>query len=236
MNVYQTVYPAYDVGDGERVELFVSGCPFDCPFCFNQLLRDRSVGHEYSEDDERELFSHLANPECTGLTVVGGEPLAPYNRDGVLELCRNVKERFPDRTIWVYTGYAWDAVKKLPVMEYIDVLVAGPYIQQRNTGKSKWRGSDNQYCVDVQRSKEELVYWRDFDGTELGPVKTETKDIATDADVIEELKAAVRQNMREVKKDSSDYGKGLTAGYYNVLNYLGHLELLEKVFKDEKDT
>ena len=231
MNVYQIVYPAYDVGDGERAEIFVSGCPLDCPFCFNQLLRDKSVGHEYSAEDEKEIFSYLSNPECSGLTIVGGEPLAPYNRDGVLELCKKVKERFPDRTIWVYTGFSWDLVKKLPVMKYVDVLVAGAYIQQRNTGKSKWRGSDNQYCVDVQKSKDKLVYWRDFDGTELKPTKTETRDIATDADIISELEKATKDNLREVKKDSSDYGKGLASGYYNVLNYLEYLRAIKRIGK-----
>ena len=131
-------------GDGLRVVLFVSGCNHHCPECQNPITHDPAGGLEFTTAELYEIHEQLSKPYISGLTLSGGDPLYPGNRDEIYALCKWVKSHFPDKTIWCYTGYLMEKVKDLPVMQYIDVLVDGPFIKKLADVKYKWAGSTNQ--------------------------------------------------------------------------------------------
>lgn len=138
-------------GPGVRVSVFVSGCPHRCPGCFNQKLWSPQAGNKFTIADEIAVMNAANHDYIAGLSILGGEPLAPYNRMDVLALCWHFKKRFPDKTIWLYTGYTWEQVKDLPVMQYIDVLVDGPFVEAEKDLTLKYRGSRNQRIIDVRK-------------------------------------------------------------------------------------
>ena len=140
-------------GPGVRVSVFVSGCPHHSPGCFNQELWWQYAGSIYTKDTQAEILLAAEPGYIAGLSVLGGEPLAPYNQKGVLRLCQSFREHFPNKTIWLYTGYTWEQVKDLPVMDYIDVLVDGRFVEAEKDLTLKFRGSRNQRIIDVQASK-----------------------------------------------------------------------------------
>ena len=127
-------------GPGIRTSLFVSGCPIHCPCCFN-LDVALSIFKSMSE--------HIA-----GLSILGGEPLAVQNYPVVQLFVSDFKEQFPDKTIWLWTGYEWEHVKDLPIMDYIDVCVAGPFDVTKRDLSLKWCGSSNQQVIDVKKTKQ----------------------------------------------------------------------------------
>ena len=141
-------------GEGLRVVLFVSGCDRHCPGCQNPQTWDKNSGITFGPEEVAEIFGDLAEDYCTGLTLVGGEPLMPYNRDELTNLCQSVKEKFPNKTIWCYTGFRFEEVKDLPIMKYIDVLLDGPFVQELLDEKTHWVGSSNQRVIDVKKSLE----------------------------------------------------------------------------------
>ncbi|MBS7224842.1 MAG: anaerobic ribonucleoside-triphosphate reductase activating protein [Clostridiaceae bacterium] len=139
-------------GDGLRAVLWVSGCSHACPGCHNPVTWDAKGGLPFDHAAKEELFQELGQDYISGLTLSGGDPLFPGNREDIFALCREVKAKFPAKTIWLYTGYEWEDVRELPVMQFVDVLVDGPYIEAvRNTGLL-WRGSGNQRVIDVQKT------------------------------------------------------------------------------------
>ena len=131
-------------GPGARVSIFTSGCSLKCHGCSNPESHDRYYGAEFDEDAKARLIKDLGNSYIEGLSILGGDPLEPYNVYDVTELCKEVKERYPDKTIWLWTGRKKEKVENLPIMRYLDVVVSDPYIEKFNTGKCKYRGSSNQ--------------------------------------------------------------------------------------------
>lgn len=144
----------FDIANGPsiRTSLFVSGCPIHCPGCFNQETWDFMSGKAFTIDTMNEIFASM-NDHIAGLSILGGEPLAAPNRQTVPVLVYNFKREFPDKTIWLWTGYEWDQVKDYPIMDYIDVCVAGPFDITKRDLSLKWCGSSNQQVIDVQASR-----------------------------------------------------------------------------------
>ena len=137
-------------GEGFRVSLFVSGCLRKCPGCFNQQAQDPTFGNQFDETAKAKIFSELENEWCKGLSVLGGEPMSKLsdNRKQVIALCKEVKEKFPDKDIWVWSGYTMEELKDNPetvdLFKYIDVLVDGPFILEKKDLSVPFRGSSNQ--------------------------------------------------------------------------------------------
>ena len=140
-------------GPGVRVSLFVSGCRNQCKGCFNSETWSFDYGEAFTLRTIDEILKALDKPYISGLSILGGEPFEPENIIGVFELCRQVKKKYPDKTIWIYTGYLYEDFKDLPIMEYIDVLVDGPFIEALKDILLKFKGSSNQRIIDVQASR-----------------------------------------------------------------------------------
>lgn len=136
-------------GDGLRAVLWVAGCGHACPGCHNPVTWDAKGGLAFDDAAKAELFAELKKDYISGVTLSGGDPLFQGNRDDILSLCRELRQRFPDKTIWLYTGYEWEDVCDLPVMRLVDVVVDGPYIEAMRDTKLPWRGSENQRVIDV---------------------------------------------------------------------------------------
>ncbi len=139
-------------GDGLRVVLWTAGCPHKCPGCHNPVTWDENGGLEFDNEAKDELFSILEKPYISGLTLSGGDPLLPSNRAELTELIKEAKEKFPDKTIWLYTGYLWKEVKDLELIKYIDVLVDGRFLENLKKTQLKWRGSSNQRVIDIKKT------------------------------------------------------------------------------------
>ena len=140
-------------GTGVRVSLFVSGCRIHCPGCFNKEAQSFEYGQKFTFSTLLEIFDALAPDHIVGLTVLGGEPLDDDNIQTVKMILRKVKEKYPSKSIWVYTGYRFENFKHMPIMNYIDVLVDGPFIEAQKDITLKFRGSRNQRIIDVQASR-----------------------------------------------------------------------------------
>ncbi|MDR2043544.1 MAG: anaerobic ribonucleoside-triphosphate reductase activating protein [Clostridium sp.] len=139
-------------GDGLRVVLWVSGCNHYCKHCQNPLTWDPDGGLPFDEPARREIFSQLEKPYISGATFSGGDPLHPANRAQVRELMREIKERFPEKTIWLYTGELWEDCRSYAGLRYVDVLVDGEFRIEEKDTKLRWRGSRNQRVIDVPSS------------------------------------------------------------------------------------
>ena len=146
----------YDIanGPGVRISLFVSGCRRGCKGCFNQEAWDFNYGQEFTYKTITEISSTLENPNITGLSILGGDPFEPENREAVTYLLDYVKMFYPYKDVWVWTGYLYEDIKNLEVMQYIDVLVDGPFINDLKDLRLKWRGSSNQRIIDIKKSRE----------------------------------------------------------------------------------
>lgn len=142
-------------GVGVRIALFVAGCNHHCLNCHNPETWNGKAGQPFTEETKEGLFKLLSKDYIDGLTLSGGDPLFPNNREPLTELCKEVKEKFPNKTIWCWTGYLYEQVKDLPIMEYIDVLVDGPYIDSQRDITLNWKGSPNQRVIDVQKTRKE---------------------------------------------------------------------------------
>lgn len=146
-------------GDGLRVVLWVAGCSHGCRECHNPVTWDPNGGILFDEEAKKELFEQLEKDYISGITYSGGDPLFMGNREEITALAGEIRERFPDKTQWLYTGYEWDAVKDLPVMPYLDVVVDGRFDVNQKDTQLHWRGSSNQKVIDVQASllKKQIV-------------------------------------------------------------------------------
>ena len=160
-------------GEGVRISLFVSGCTHHCKNCFNAVAWDFSYGERFGERIAEKILTELAPSYIAGLSLLGGEPLEPQNQEALLPFVRSVRERYPNKTIWCYTGFVLD--EKTGVLketekntEYtkelislFDVLVDGPYVEELKSLRLKFRGSSNQRVIDVQKTlqtKECVLY------------------------------------------------------------------------------
>lgn len=145
-------------GTGVRVTLFVSGCRNHCKGCFNQATWDFDYGNEFTPIEENEIFTGVAHAYIDGLTILGGEPFEEENQKALLPFIQRFKKRFPNKTIWMYTGYVLDEDllagqrKHVPgttdeILKHIDVLVDGPFIKEQRNLELKFRGSENQHIM-----------------------------------------------------------------------------------------
>ena len=140
-------------GEGLRVVLWVAGCGHACPGCHNPVTWDADGGLLFDQDAEDELFAELGKDYVSGVTLSGGDPLFPANRADVGALCARIREQFPDKTIWLYTGYTWEEIQDLPLLENVDVVVDGRFVQTQADSQLHWRGSANQRVIDVVRTR-----------------------------------------------------------------------------------
>ena len=139
-------------GDGLRVVLWVSGCSHGCPGCQNPVTWDPEGGLPFDEAAWGEICAELEKDYVSGITFSGGDPLHPANREEIGVLIRKVREQFPGKTIWVYTGFLWEEVQELPFMKEVDVLVDGRFEQEKKDNTLHWKGSANQRVIDVKES------------------------------------------------------------------------------------
>ena len=140
-------------GEGLRVVLWVAGCGHACPGCHNPVTWDADGGLPFDQNGEDELFAELGKDYVSGVTLSGGDPLFPANRADVGALCARIREQFPDKTIWLYTGYTWEEIQDLPLLENVDVVVDGRFVQTQADSQLHWRGSANQRVIDVVRTR-----------------------------------------------------------------------------------
>ena len=142
-------------GDGLRVVvLWVAGCTHHCQGCQNPITWDVTGGLPFDEAAEKELFEALAKPYCSGITFSGGDPLHPFNREEVFRLMKKVRQEYPNKTIWLYTGFLWEEIKDIPEIADIDVLCEGKFVEALLDNKLHWVGSSNQRVMDVKKSLE----------------------------------------------------------------------------------
>ena len=139
-------------GPGARVSIFMQGCEFHCKNCFNPETWDFKKGKEFT-DKTIERVLELADKEyIQGLSILGGEPMHPKNIDNTLKLVKVFKEKYPEKDIWVWSGFLFDNLKDKEVLKYINVLVDGQYKDELHDFRLKFRGSSNQRVIDVQKS------------------------------------------------------------------------------------
>lgn len=139
-------------GDGLRVVLWVAGCEHHCPGCHNPITWDVDGGLPFDEAAKQEIFAELDKDYVSGLTLSGGDPLHLQNRKDVTQLVKEVRTKYPNKTIWVYTGYLWGLVKDLELIRYIDVLVDGRFDIEKKSLDLHWVGSSNQRIIDCKKS------------------------------------------------------------------------------------
>ncbi len=156
----------YDIADGEgvRVSLFVSGCTNHCKGCFQQETWDFLFGKPYTEDTEQEILQALNHEYIQGLTLLGGEPFEPENQRVLVNLLKKVKQQYPEKDIWSYTGFVLDK-DLLPgcrkhtevtdeMLSYLDVLVDGPFMLDKKNISLEFRGSENQRLIDMNKTRQ----------------------------------------------------------------------------------
>ena len=158
-------------GEGLRVVLWVSGCNHECPGCQNALTWDPNDGVMFDESAIKEIYKELDQEWCSGLTLSGGDPLFPGNRETIRNLVLNVKELYPNKTIWCYTGYTYETLLKQSekdnclndILNNIDVLLEGPFIMRLASINKHYVGSTNQRIIDMKKTREsnEIVLYSD---------------------------------------------------------------------------
>ena len=133
-------------GEGVRVVLWVSGCVHACPNCHNQQTWNPNSGIPFDDEAIKEIYAELENPYVDGITFSGGDPLHPLNYNTILWLCTQIKLKYPNKNIWLYTGYSLDTVKLIysDILEYVDVLVDGTFIEKLKSPEKHRVGSSNQ--------------------------------------------------------------------------------------------
>lgn len=139
-------------GDGLRVVLWVAGCSHACEGCQNPVTWDEAGGLPFDLSAKEEIFAELRKDYISGITLSGGDPLHPANREGVGTLIAEIHKTFPEKTIWLYTGYLWEEIWDFPFLQDVDVLVDGPFILAERDVTLHWKGSPNQRVIDVKKS------------------------------------------------------------------------------------
>lgn len=140
-------------GPGIRVSIFMQGCAFHCKNCFNPETHDFNGGKEFTEETIDKVLELCDNDTIEGLSILGGEPLHPTNIEGTTKLAKAFKKEYPNKTLWVWSGFLFDRdLKNEEVLNYIDVLVDGQYVDELHNPTLKWKGSENQRVIDVQKS------------------------------------------------------------------------------------
>ena len=167
-------------GPGVRVSLFVSGCTHHCPGCFNEEAWDFSYGEPFTQEVIDRILKMLEPSHIKGLTLLGGEPFEPQNQPEIVKLLRKIKKIYPQKSIWAFSGYlydedilsgrlgSWEVTKEF--LSYLDVLVDGPFLQEKKDLTLRFRGSSNQRLINVPVSLKEnrVVLWEDWQGNGRG--------------------------------------------------------------------
>ena len=148
-------------GPGIRVSIFMQGCTFHCKNCFNQETWDFNGGKEFNDETIKMVLELCDNDYITGLSILGGEPLHPNNIDGTMKLAKAFKEKYPSKSLWIWSGFTFDKLEDKEIIKYIDVLVDGRYQDELHDFRLKWRGSSNQRVIDVKKTlkREEIVLY-----------------------------------------------------------------------------
>lgn len=152
-------------GEGVRVSVFVSGCTHHCEGCFNKCAWDFNYGNKFTSEEINKVLEYLNHDYIKGLSLLGGEPLEPCNQEGLLPLVKKVKEKFPDKDIWCYTGFDFekDVVGRMSkenptsneLIKYFDVVVDGKFELEKKDLKLRFRGSSNQRIINVPETLKE---------------------------------------------------------------------------------
>lgn len=160
MNILQITHCDQVNGEGNRVVLWVAGCSHHCKGCQNAYSNDPNIGVKFNESTKDELFNDLKEDWCAGITFSGGDPLFIDNRKEIIDLAKEIKEKFPTKTIWLYTGYTWaeiiDDCTMSDILKYIDILCDGEYIEELRDVDLQWVGSKNQNIIDVKKRIEQV--------------------------------------------------------------------------------
>ncbi len=167
-------------GPGVRVSLFVSGCTHHCKGCFNEIAWDFDYGQPFTQEAIDMILDMLKPAYVKGLTLLGGEPFEPQNQPAIVDLLRQVKATYPEKSIWAFSGYLFDrdilpgklgdpAITR-EYLSYLDVLVDGPFIEAKKNLSLRFRGSENQRLINVPASLEKgsVVLWEDWQGNGRG--------------------------------------------------------------------
>ena len=167
-------------GPGVRVSLFVSGCTHRCKGCFNEVAWDFNYGQPFTQQTIDQILEMMKPGYIKGITLLGGEPFEPQNQPALVNLLRQIKSVYPDKTVWAFSGYLFDkdilpgrlgdpAVTQ-EVIRYIDVLVDGPFVLEKKNLSLRFRGSTNQRIIHVPSSLEtgQIVLWEDWQGEKKG--------------------------------------------------------------------
>ena len=160
-------------GPGVRVSLFVSGCTHHCKGCFNEVAWDFEYGQPFSQATIDSILEMLRPSYVRGLTLLGGEPFEPQNQTAILELLRAVKEKYPEKSIWAFSGYLFEIITSGTLGDWkitreylscLDVLVDGPFVEEKKNLNLRFRGSENQRIIDVPASlrDNQVVLWHDW--------------------------------------------------------------------------
>lgn len=167
-------------GPGVRISLFVSGCTHHCKGCFNEVAWDFDYGTPFTQATIDKIIEMMRPSYIRGLTLLGGEPFEPQNQGPIVELLRQIKEKLPGKSIWAFSGYLFDRdilsgrlgdwKITQEYLSYLDVLVDGPFVEEKKNLSLRFRGSENQRIIDVPASLRQgkLVLWQDWQGDGRG--------------------------------------------------------------------
>ncbi len=167
-------------GPGVRISLFVSGCTHHCKGCFNEVAWDFDYGTPFTQATIDKIIEMMRPSYIRGLTLLGGEPFEPQNQGPIVELLRQIKEKLPGKSIWAFSGYLFDRdilsgrlgdwKITQEYLSYLDVLVDGPFVEEKKDLSLRFRGSENQRIIDVPASLRQgkLVLWQDWQGDGRG--------------------------------------------------------------------
>ena len=139
-------------GPGVRVSIFMQGCHFHCKDCFNEEAWDFNGGKEYTDSTINRVLELCEKDYIVGLSILGGEPMHPKNIEGTTKLAKAFKEKYPEKNLWIWTGYLFENIKDKEVFNYIDTLVDGQFKTELFNPTLKWKGSSNQRVIDVKKS------------------------------------------------------------------------------------
>ena len=167
INYHNITHDDMNNGDGLRVVLWLSGCSHHCYNCQNPQTWNPNSGIPFDKSAKQEIFNELSKYYISGITFSGGDPLYEQNLDEVLSLIKEIRNMYPNKTIWLYTGYIWEdlinvncpldskwenRIFRKSIIELCDVIIDGEYIDEQRDIALKWRGSSNQRVIDVEQS------------------------------------------------------------------------------------
>jgi len=149
-------------GPGVRVSIFMQGCTFNCKECFNPETHDFEGGKEFNEETIDRVIELCKNENINGLSILGGEPLHPKNITGTIQLAKIFKEKFPNKTIWIWTGFLYENIKEREIFDYVDVIVDGLFEKKLANPMLQYRGSSNQRIIDIPATIKtgKIVLWQ----------------------------------------------------------------------------